>query len=263
MVSGKTLRIGEQNNSTGTQKSKLHALTTNSKKKNWNPWGELSKVCSQIVLECLYLERIGRPDILWSVNKLARSVTKWTTACDKRLARLISYIHHTCEFEQCCHLVNTAEQCRLGLFQDSDFCRRSRRLKTNIRWTLVHFRIAHVRANKLDVHETDFSLTLLYRSWNNFIPCGFAHGWNSSSWSSGFSFGSVSFFPSQLSNTKDQVRANLSRNATSNKHTQNQTKVSNPVRQFWSERCWSHPVEREISSMWCDFLHFWGKRSRD
>ena len=47
--------------------------------------GELSHVCSQIVLKCLYLARIGRPDILWSVNKFARSITKWTTACDKRL----------------------------------------------------------------------------------------------------------------------------------------------------------------------------------
>ena len=37
--------------------------------------GELSQVCSQIVLECLYLARIGRPDILWSVNKLSRAVT--------------------------------------------------------------------------------------------------------------------------------------------------------------------------------------------
>ena len=45
--------------------------------------GELSHVCSQIVLTCLYLARIGRPDILWSVNKLARSITKWTKACDK------------------------------------------------------------------------------------------------------------------------------------------------------------------------------------
>ena len=44
--------------------------------------GEQSHVCSQIVLKCLYLARIGRPDILWSVN---------------------------------------AKQCRLGLFQDSDF----------------------------------------------------------------------------------------------------------------------------------------------
>ena len=57
--------------------------------------GELSKVCSQIVVKCLYLARIGRPDIPWSVNKLARSITKWTKACDKRLNRLISYIHHT------------------------------------------------------------------------------------------------------------------------------------------------------------------------
>ena len=64
----------------------------------------VGELCSQIVLKCLYLARIGRPDISWSVNKLARGVTKWTKACDKRLNRLI-----------------TAKQCRLGLFQDSDF----------------------------------------------------------------------------------------------------------------------------------------------
>ena len=83
--------------------------------------GVLTKVCCQIVLKCLYLERIGRPDILWSVNKLARSITKWTKACDKRLNRLISYIHHTCEYKQYCYVGNTAKQCRLGMFQDSDF----------------------------------------------------------------------------------------------------------------------------------------------
>ena len=91
------------------------------KEKELKSVGELSKVCSQIVLKCLYLARIGRPDILWSVNKLARSITKWTKACDKRLNRLISYIHHTCEYKQYCYVGNTAKQCRLGLFQDSDF----------------------------------------------------------------------------------------------------------------------------------------------
>ena len=45
--------------------------------------------CSHTVLKCLFLARIGRPDIPWSVNKLARAVTKWTKA-----ARLISYITH-------------------------------------------------------------------------------------------------------------------------------------------------------------------------
>ena len=37
---------------------------------------ELSEDCLQIVLKCLYLARTGRSDIPWSVNKLARSVTK-------------------------------------------------------------------------------------------------------------------------------------------------------------------------------------------
>ena len=83
--------------------------------------GELSKVCSQIVLKCSYLARIGRLDILWSVNKLARSITISTKACDKRLSRLIAYIHHTCEYKQYCYVANTAKQCRLGLFQESDF----------------------------------------------------------------------------------------------------------------------------------------------
>ena len=55
------------------------------------------------------------------MNKIARAVTKWTKACDERLARLISYIHHTSEYRQYCYIGNTAQQCRLGLFQDSDF----------------------------------------------------------------------------------------------------------------------------------------------
>ena len=70
--------------------------------------GEVSKICSQNVLKCLYFARIGRHDIRWSVNKLARSITKWTKACDKRLCRLISYTHHTCEYTQYCCVGNTA-----------------------------------------------------------------------------------------------------------------------------------------------------------
>ena len=57
---------------------------------------------------------------MWSVNKLARAVTKWTKSCDRRLARLISYIHHTSEYRQYCCVGNTAQHCILGLLQDSD-----------------------------------------------------------------------------------------------------------------------------------------------
>ena len=119
---GTTLWVGERK----TTRQLYNVLTPctddhHFKEEELKSVGELSKICSQIVLKCLYLARIGRPDILWSVNRLARSITKLIQACDKRLARLISYIHHTCEYKQYCHAGNTAKQCRLGLFQDSDF----------------------------------------------------------------------------------------------------------------------------------------------
>ena len=93
------------------------------KEENVESVGDLSNVCSTIDQTCLYLGAHWKkiPNILWSVNKLARAVTKWTKACDKRSARLISYIHYRDEFKQYCHVRNTAQHCRLGLFQDSDF----------------------------------------------------------------------------------------------------------------------------------------------
>ena len=78
-------------------------------KEEMKSFGELSHACSQIVLKCLYLARIGRPDILWSAKKVARSITKRTKACDKRLNRLISYIHHTCGKRQYCHVGDTVQ----------------------------------------------------------------------------------------------------------------------------------------------------------
>ena len=49
------------------------------KKEELQTVGELPNVCSRMFLKCLYLSRIGRPDVRWSVNKLARPVRKWDT----------------------------------------------------------------------------------------------------------------------------------------------------------------------------------------
>ena len=51
--------------------------------------GVLSAECAKIVLQARWPARIARPELLWTVNTLAREVTKWTKACDKRLQRLI------------------------------------------------------------------------------------------------------------------------------------------------------------------------------
>ena len=50
----------------------------------------------------------GGTGIVW------RHVTKWTRACDNRLARLISYIHHTNDHWQSCHVENTVKHRRSG-----------------------------------------------------------------------------------------------------------------------------------------------------
>ena len=92
-----------------------------SKRKNWNPWEN----CHKYALKLLYNAHTWRvlEDLVlygqWiNLHDRSQNVPK---ACDKRWCHLISYIHHTCEYKQYCHVGNTAKQCRLGLFEDSDF----------------------------------------------------------------------------------------------------------------------------------------------
>ena len=62
--------------------------------------GQLSKVAASIVMKLLWLARMNRPDILFAVNMLARSITKWTKACDRKTFRLICYLNSTKDFVQ-------------------------------------------------------------------------------------------------------------------------------------------------------------------
>ena len=195
------------------------------KTKEMGSVGELSTVCSNIVLQCLYLARIGRPDISWSVNKLACAVTKWTKACDKRLAHLISYVHHTSEFRQYCYVGNTAQQCRSGLFQDSDFVGDLEDSKSTSGGVLCIFG----------------SQTFVPLSWMCKKQTSVSHSSTEAeliSLDAALRIDGISAFalwdlvievfhssPNQSKKTNDQARGDSSRNTTSNKHTQNQTKV--------------------------------------
>ena len=83
--------------------------------------GKLSEISARVVLKCLYLASVGRPDLLWTVNLLARQVTKWTKACDRRMERLISYIHHNKDHTHVNFVGDPPEDCFLALFQDASF----------------------------------------------------------------------------------------------------------------------------------------------
>ena len=71
-----------------------------------------------------------------------------------------SYI---CEYRQYCHVGNTAKQCRLGLFQDSDFAGDLEDSKSTSGGTLCNFRKSYFCSNKLDVQETNISFSLFNR----------------------------------------------------------------------------------------------------
>ena len=83
--------------------------------------GELHLSAARIVLKALYVARVNRPDIYWAVNTLAREVTKWTKACDRRLHRLVSYIYWTSDWHQMCWVGDKPEDCVLNLFVDASF----------------------------------------------------------------------------------------------------------------------------------------------
>jgi hypothetical protein len=83
--------------------------------------GQLSSDSCKIVLQALWPARLARPEILWTVNTLAREVTKWTVACDKRLERLISYMHHHASDVQISFVGDTPADCGLFLYCDASF----------------------------------------------------------------------------------------------------------------------------------------------
>ena len=55
--------------------------------------GGLAPIAAKILMKVLYAARVYRYDVLYAVTSLAREVTRWTRACDKRLHRLICYLH--------------------------------------------------------------------------------------------------------------------------------------------------------------------------
>ena len=83
--------------------------------------GVLSPVASKIVLNVLYLACTRRLELLWTVNDLARNVTKCNPSCDKRLQWLISYIECTKDWVYTCIVGDRSEQCKIAMFVDASF----------------------------------------------------------------------------------------------------------------------------------------------
>ena len=125
----------------------------------WNK--NFSGTTRNLLENCLkfaHLARIGRPDILWSVHKLARTVTKWTKSCDKRLARLHSSYKWLLAILLCGKHSTTMQT---EIVSRLWFCRTPWRLKINLGWSLMYLRKSNICSSQLDVQEANISPTVL------------------------------------------------------------------------------------------------------
>ena len=155
-----------------------------SKKKNSKIKVNCQKFALQTVLKCLYLARIGRPDILWSLNKLARSVTKWTQSMQQTIGT-INFLH---SFHEWLPPVLSCGQCgstlSIAVISRCRLCRRSWRLKINIRRVFLHSWKSNMCTNQLDVQEANVSVAQLYWYWvrTHIVGCWFAFGRFTCAW---------------------------------------------------------------------------------
>ena len=69
-------------------------------------------------------------DVMWAVNMLAMEVARWSAACDHRLHRLISFMHHSHDWAQICKVGDSPSNCDILFFSDANFARDLRDSKT-------------------------------------------------------------------------------------------------------------------------------------
>ena len=99
-------------------------MTINLKKKKLDQLDSCPQFAHTLFRKYQHFARISRLDILWSVNKLARAVTKWTKACDKRLVVWsLTFITHVIQAISHSTTMQTGTVSRLW------FCRRPWRLE--------------------------------------------------------------------------------------------------------------------------------------
>ena len=55
--------------------------------------GVLQPIASSILMGFLYAGRYARFDLLRAINHLACMVTRWSSTCDRRLHRVVNYVH--------------------------------------------------------------------------------------------------------------------------------------------------------------------------
>ena len=83
--------------------------------------GALAPNAAKMLMKCLWLARLSRPDLLKPINDLASCIQNWSINCDRQLYRLVCYIHSTPELRLKEYVKDPAKDLKLRLYADADF----------------------------------------------------------------------------------------------------------------------------------------------
>ena len=92
--------------------------------------GALSGDAAKIITKILFCARVCGCDLMHPVCTLAREISKCSRASDKRLHKLISYMHSTRDWSIRTVVGDAPHACKLVCFSDSDFAGDTRTSKS-------------------------------------------------------------------------------------------------------------------------------------
>ena len=83
--------------------------------------GQLQGIAAKVLMKILYAARMARTDLLRAVCHLACYITRWDSACDRRLHRLVAYIASTTDHKLVGWVGDEQSQLQPHLYADADF----------------------------------------------------------------------------------------------------------------------------------------------
>ena len=83
--------------------------------------GDLASCAAKIVMKVLYGARFLRYDLLWPLASVARQISKWNKASDRRLHRLVSYLNTTIDYSLESFVGDDPEDCVVLQYCDASF----------------------------------------------------------------------------------------------------------------------------------------------
>ena len=83
--------------------------------------GDLASCAAKIVMKILYGARFLRYDLLWPLASVARQISKWNKASDRRLHRLVSYLNATIGYSLEAFVGDDPEDCVVLEYCDASF----------------------------------------------------------------------------------------------------------------------------------------------